>query len=167
MHFPNAFVKWVELCISTSSFSINLNGNLTGNFKDSRGLKQGDPLSPCLFILVIEELTQLLKKRALNNQFSFHPRCDRLNITSVAFADGLFIFSKAYPHSATITKTTLDIFQTASSLKPTLQKSMAFTSVLSPQMQIGISQVLGMQIRTLPIRFLGFSLTIGKLTYAS
>lgn len=135
MHFPTRFIKWVELCISTTSFSINLNGSLSGHFNATRGLRQGDPLSPCLFILVVEGLTQLLKKASSHPQFSFHPRCARLGITSLAFADDLFIFAKADTQSVNIIKNTLEVFQNISGLKPNLQKCMVFTSGISTQLQ--------------------------------
>lgn len=165
MNFPPNFVRWIELCITTASFSINLNGSLTGNFKASRGLSQGDPLPPYLFILVMEGLTQLLEKQALSNPFSYHPKCTALNITSLAFADDLFIFSKADVNSVTSIKNTLNVFQEISGLKPNLQKSMVFTSGIKSQTQAAISCILGMQLGTLPIKYLGVPLTTGKLSH--
>lgn len=165
MHFPYIYIKWVELCITTPTFSVNLNGSLTGNFKSSRGLRQGDPLSPYLFILVMEGLTQMLKHQTSIKNFSFHPRCGNENITSLAFADDLFIFSKADLHSVTIIKQTLEEFQKISGLKPNLQKSMVFSSGLNSQKQAELAQVLGMQIGTLPIKYLGLPLTMDKLSF--
>ena len=48
---PAIFVDWVRECISSASFSIALNGNLVGDFKGGKGLRQGDPLSSYLLIL--------------------------------------------------------------------------------------------------------------------
>lgn len=78
----------------------------------------------------------------------------------------LFIFSKADLHSVTIIKQTLEEFQKISGLKSNLQKSMVFTSGLNSQKQAEIAQVLGMQIGSIPIKYLGLPLTMGKLTFA-
>ena len=49
-------------CVSTSSYSIHINGKAFGNITPSRGLRQGDPLSPYLFLLCAEGFTALLAK---------------------------------------------------------------------------------------------------------
>jgi hypothetical protein len=58
--FHPQWINWIRLCISTSSFSILLNGSSYGFFSPSRGLRQGDPLSPFLSILGSEVISHLL-----------------------------------------------------------------------------------------------------------
>ena len=62
MGFPNRWIGWVMGCVTTSSFSILINGKPYGNINPSRGIGQGDPLLPYLFLLCAKWLTSLLIK---------------------------------------------------------------------------------------------------------
>lgn len=119
MNFPDKYIKWVKLCVTTASFSINLNGALTGRFSSSRGLRQGDPLSPCLFIIAMEGFNQLLKQKIRQQIFHYHPRCEKLELTSLAFADDLFILCKADTQSVIVVKEILEEFQSLQALNQT------------------------------------------------
>jgi len=58
--FHDKWINWIRICISTTSFFVLLNGSSFGHFKPSRGLRQGDPLSPFLFIIGTEAISRLL-----------------------------------------------------------------------------------------------------------
>lgn len=72
-----------------------MNGYLKGDFYSGRGLRQGDPMAPYLFLLVMEAFSGLLKANTVNSDFQYHDRCERPQITHVCFADDLFILSRA------------------------------------------------------------------------
>lgn len=92
LHFPNTFIHWIRLCISTASFSVQVNGELAGFFISTRGLRQGCSLSPYLFVLCMNVLSRLLDKAAADRRIGFHPKCKNVQITHLCFADDIMVF---------------------------------------------------------------------------
>ena len=91
--------KWVSLvyeCISTVSYSILVNGEPRGDIRPSRGIRQGDPLSPYLFLLCSEGLNRMLQQAASNDKIRGFSLCKRgPRISHLFFADDSLLFCKA------------------------------------------------------------------------
>jgi len=89
--FPSHFRKLVSQCITTTRFSISINGELCGYFKGSKGLRQGDPLSPYLFFIALEVFSQMLNAKFRVGDIGYHPKTSDLEVTHLAFADDIMI----------------------------------------------------------------------------
>ena len=64
MGFGTKWIRWIKRCITTSSFSVLINGSPEGFFNSARGLRQGDPLSQYLFVIGMEVFSHLVDKAA-------------------------------------------------------------------------------------------------------
>ncbi|KAL6329339.1 hypothetical protein AAG906_017644 [Vitis piasezkii] len=96
MGFGGRWCSWIKWCLSTVRFSVLVNGSLTSFFESSRGLRQGDPLSPYLFVIVMEAFSCLMK-RAVEGGFLmpcmvWGRRGEGVQISHLLFADDTLIF---------------------------------------------------------------------------
>lgn len=87
-------------CINNVSYSTLINGQPRCPFPAKKGLRQGDPLSPFLFVLAMKFFTRLLKGLKEIKEFHYHPRCAKLNIIQLGFANNLLLFSRGDVESA-------------------------------------------------------------------
>ncbi|KAJ0927224.1 putative RNA-directed DNA polymerase [Helianthus annuus] len=62
MNFPEKWISWIKGCLVSGRGSVLINGSPTKEFAFKRGLRQGDPLSPFLFILAMEVINMFLKR---------------------------------------------------------------------------------------------------------
>lgn len=122
-NFPPIFRCWINECISSLRFSIAINRELAGLFPGKKGLRQGDPLSPYLFLFVMEALSHLLVKAADSGIIRPHPKCSNPKVTHLLFADDLLIFSNGSHWSLRGICYVMEKFKRMSGLSMNPQKS--------------------------------------------
>ena len=93
MGLPEKFIHWITLCISTASFSVQINEELAGYFQSTRGLRQGCSLSLYLFVISMNVLSKMIDETARKEKIGYHPRCKNIYLTHLCFADDLMVFS--------------------------------------------------------------------------
>lgn len=70
LSFGESWMKWMEAMVFSSNMSVMVTGSPTNEFKVERGLRQGDPISPFLFVIVAEGLKGLVNKAVDNGDYS-------------------------------------------------------------------------------------------------
>nr|XP_009767270.1 PREDICTED: uncharacterized protein LOC104218471 [Nicotiana sylvestris] len=120
--FPKRFQDLVITCVKTVGYSIVVNGEPTMHFPTTKGLRQGDPILPFLFTIVMEYLSRSLKGLEKEKD-KYHPRCSRLGIIHLSFADDLLLFVRGDITSITQLQQCLNQFYRASGLQANKTKS--------------------------------------------
>lgn len=153
---PSNFIGWIRSCNTSPSFSIALNDTLVGFFHGRKGLRQGDRLSPYLFVLAMEVLSCLLgEATSTGSGFQFHPKCSSLKLTHLCFADDLLLFSAANLSSLRVIHGVLEEFEELSGLKSNPAKSSVFVADLELRAKQVLLDFLQIPEGSLPVRYLG------------
>jgi len=162
MEFPPAFRSLIHQCISTTRFSVAINGELCGYFKGTKGLRQGDPLSPYLFVLCIEVFSQLLRAKYTDGSIGYHPKASDPAVSHLAFADDIMVFFDGSRSSLQNISEVFDAFSRWSGLTMNKEKTELYAGGLN-QSETSDLTSLGFTLGSLPIRYLGLPLMHRKL----
>ena len=96
MGFHTKWIKIIMRCLSSITYSIRINGVPQGRITPTRGLRQGDPLSPYLFLLCAEGLSSLIKKAAMEDKIHGISICRRgPQLSHLLFTDDSLMFCQA------------------------------------------------------------------------
>ena len=155
--FAEKWRRWISFCISNIRFSILVNGSPCGFFQSSRGIRQEDPLSPLLFVIVMEALSRLIDKASgvgLLSGFSVGgEKSAPLQISHLLFVDDILIFCEANPYSLTYLQVILTCFEATSGLRVNLGKSEMVQVSEVPNLE-ALADILGCKIATFFMKYL-------------
>ncbi|KAL2250200.1 UNVERIFIED_CONTAM: hypothetical protein Sindi_2493700, partial [Sesamum indicum] len=133
--FPQRWIDLVANAVSNCWFSVLVNGEHAGFFHSTRGLPQGDPLSPALFVLVADYLSQGLDRPFAAHPLMYYQSPGRVRVSHLAYADDMMILT--------------NICRQHMELVPSLQLQ-------------EVQHVMGYKLKYLPVTYLGVPLYKGN-----
>lgn len=152
--------------VRTVTYQFNVNGVYTKKMEARRGLRQGDPISPLLFVVIMEYLHRKLKGlRAIPN-FNFHSKCEKIQIIDVSFADDLLLFSRGDVMSVKLVMERFNEFSQFTGLFVNLHKCKIYCGGMNGNGEGQLAGITGFAKGPLPFRYLGIPLTSRKLNNA-
>ncbi|GKU92387.1 hypothetical protein SLEP1_g6121 [Rubroshorea leprosula] len=154
--FGNKWRVWISECLKTAEVSVLLNGSATRQFKMQRGLRQGDPLSPFLFLIVAEGLIGIISSAVSLGLFNGIAIGQRgMNVTHLQFADDSIVFGEASDENIWAVKSVMRIFEMVSGLKVNFGKSVLMGINVSEEWMSRTSSILNCKQGKLPCKYLG------------
>ena len=164
MGLPAQFIHWIMVCISTASFSVSVNGSLEGFFSSAKGIRQGCSLSPYLYVILNNALSKLLNRAASEGRFGYHPQCRAIQLTHLSFGDDILVFTDDTGYFLRGVVETMDGFAELSGLHINASKSSLYASGTDLVGLYDEATWQGINVGTLPVRYLGLPLTTKALT---
>lgn len=161
MGFGDKWRKWMRVCLKSASISLLANGSPTEEFKMERGVRQGDPLSPFLFILAAEGLNAMIKEAKQSGLFrGVQVGMDRVEVSHLQYADDSIFFGEWDRRNIGNLMIILKSFEAVSGLKINLNKSRFYgLGVRGSEVEV-MAKYLKCRVGEIPFTYLG--LPIGK-----
>lgn len=156
--FNYSFTSWIMGCITNVSFAVLINGSTSSFFSSQRGLRQGCPLSPLLFLLVAEGLSQLIHKARRDGKVKGIEVAINLFITHLLFVDDILIFTNGSPNEIKEYKSIFDLFLKASGMQINSRKSQICAADLVRRERDRLTNLFTFPLQPLdtPFKYLGF-----------
>ncbi|KAG9450536.1 hypothetical protein H6P81_010501 [Aristolochia fimbriata] len=163
MGFPQQWRRWISSCISSARFSLILNGTVKSYFKSSRGLRQGDPLSPLLFNIVSEGLCAMILEGQEKGWLS-ELSIKNLHVPILQFADDTVLLCQGTNEQMLNAIAVLNLYQIASGQNINWEKSSMLGLNIEDGLEEHMRRILGCPKMILPSTYLGLPLYQGRGT---
>lgn len=160
------WVRNIMACVTTSRLAIIWNGDQLEWIKPGRGVRQGDPLSPYLFVLCMERLSHSIKAEVARGNWR-GMKLSRYGptISHLFFADDMVLFAEANEEQLETIKRCLKQFEEASGQRVSLKKSQIFFSRnVEPDKACRLSEAAGISQTSDLGRYLGVPSVHGRVT---
>ncbi|GKU90856.1 hypothetical protein SLEP1_g4800 [Rubroshorea leprosula] len=154
--FGQKWRGWIEECLKIAKVSILLNGSTTRQFKMHKGLKQGDPLYPFLFLIIAKGLNGIISSVVSLGLFEGIEIGHRdMKVSHLQFADDTIMFETALEENIWAAKSITSIFEIVSGLKINFGKSLLLRINVSDEWVNKMSFILNCKQGVLPCKYLG------------
>ncbi|KAF5789658.1 putative RNA-directed DNA polymerase [Helianthus annuus] len=156
MGFPNKWVDWVMATVTTAKASVLVNGSPTQEFVCHRGLRQGDPLSPFLFVIAMEALSRVVKKAVSLGLFhGIQCTSHGPSLSHFLYADDAVFLGEWSEVNARNINRVMRCFYLASGLKVNLGKSSLFGVGVDDAEVNNMAAILRCRKGNFPFKYLG------------
>ncbi|XP_042959546.1 uncharacterized protein LOC122294694 [Carya illinoinensis] len=164
MGFPLKWINLIQTCLNSITYSILVNGAPQQKFVPSRGIRQGDPMSPYIFIICAEALTSLLNQAEKHKEITpIHIGRGPITINHLFFADDNLLFCQANPKELMYLLDTLAVYEQASGQMLNKEKSSVFFSKNSKkETKEQILQLAGVKTNDSFEKYLGLLACVGR-----
>lgn len=153
--FGGHWVGWIRTLLFSSKASILINGLPSGYVRYGRGLRQGDPLSPLLFILVMDVLGTMFSRALLSGVLVGVPLGNQGRMCNLHYADDLLILTTGGLEDLRIIKLLLYLFEGMTGLQTNFSKTCLFFTRLDPLSSQAAAQTISCAVGRLPLTYLG------------
>ncbi|XP_062014459.1 uncharacterized protein LOC133730987 [Rosa rugosa] len=162
--FDEAWVHIIMQCVTTVRYAFLINGKPRGYLTPTRGLRQGDPLSPYLFLLCAEVFSALLVRKAERQELKGIRICpDAPLIHHLLFVDDSLLFGRATLEECLHIKSVLTDYEIASRQQVNFSKSsIVFSKKVNVSLQGQLANSLGVKIEAKHDKYLGLPTYLGR-----
>lgn len=160
--FDSKWLGWIEKIFTSASSSVLLNGVPRKSFYCKRGVRQGDPLSPLLFVLGADLLQSVINSAYQHNVISMPIPTPDNDFPIVQYADDTLLFLSASSNELFSLKAILNTFASSTGLKINFEKSCLIPLNVQPEKVQHLSKMFGCIIGTLRFTYLGLPMGINR-----